>query len=88
MTHVVYHPDPEINAEVAADALMAERADLAAGYMPRLWTCPDCGKEHGRGHFLTIGAHRCLSCGYVGTGGVMRTEDEPPVAVPFEGRQS
>jgi hypothetical protein len=27
----VYHPDPAINAEVALDALDAERADLAAG---------------------------------------------------------
>ncbi len=69
-----YHPDPAINAEVAAAALAAERADLAAGYMPRRWLC-DCGAEHRRGHFLTIGVHRCLGCGYVGTGGVMRLQD-------------
>jgi rubredoxin len=67
----VYHPDPEINAGVAADALDAERADLAAGYPPRRWVCPKCAAEHGRGHFLNIGQHRCLRCGYVGTGGVM-----------------
>lgn len=72
---VVYHPDPEINAGVAADALEAERADLAAGYPPRRWICPDCEIEHRRGHFLTIGTHRCLRCGYVGTGGVMELGD-------------
>jgi hypothetical protein len=66
----IYHPDRAINAEVAADALDAERADLAAGYQPRCWRC-ECGAEHDRGHFLTIGTHRCLACGYVGTGGVM-----------------
>ena len=66
----VYHPDPEVNAEVVADALLAERADLAAGYSPRRWRCP-CGAEHGRGHFLSLGAHRCLACGYVGDQGVM-----------------
>jgi rubredoxin len=68
---VVYHPDPEINAEVAADALEAERADLAAGYPPRRWKCPSCGAEHERGHFMTIGIHRCLGCGYAGPDGVM-----------------
>jgi hypothetical protein len=66
-----YHPDREINAEVAADVLDAERADLAAGYPPRRWRCPSCAAEHSRGHFGTIGAHRCLECGYTGTGGVM-----------------
>jgi rubredoxin len=66
-----YHPDPEIDAEVAAEVLESERADLAAGYPPRRWKCPDCGAEHGRGHFMTIGTHRCLGCGYVGAGGVM-----------------
>lgn len=66
-----YHPDAAINAEVAADALDAERADLAAGYPPRPWRCPDCGAEHVRGHFLSLGTHRCLACGYVGTGGVV-----------------
>lgn len=71
LTVAAYHPDPAIAAEVAADVLAAEVADLAAGYPPRAWTCPDCGAEHSRGHFLTIGSHRCLRCGYVGTGGVM-----------------
>ncbi len=65
-----YHPDPEINAEVTADALEAERADLAAGYAPRRWRCI-CGAEHSRGHFGSVGAHRCLACGYTGTSGVM-----------------
>src|SRR5690349_3550747 len=68
MTPVCYHPDPEINVDVALDVLAAETADLAAGYPPRRWVCP-CGKAHSRGHFLAIGQHRCLSCGYVGTGG-------------------
>jgi hypothetical protein len=72
---VVYHPDPEINADVIADAIEAERADLAAGYPPRRWRCP-CGAEHSRGHFGAIGAHRCLSCGYTGTGGIMFVEGE------------
>jgi rubredoxin len=70
----VYHPDPEINAEVAEAALEAERIDLAAGYPPRRWYCPDCGANHQRGHFMTIGIHRCLGCGYVGEGGTMHTE--------------
>lgn len=69
-TGMAYHPDATINAEVAADALAAERADLAAGYPPRLWTCPR-GHSHSRGHFGRVGVHRCLACGYVGTGGVM-----------------
>ncbi len=62
------HPDTVIAAELAAEARESERADIAAGYPPRRWRC-DCGAEHGRGHFLTIGQHRCLSCGYVGSGG-------------------
>ena len=65
-----YHPDPEINAEIIADALEGERADLAAGYPPRRWRCV-CGAEHARGHFGSIGVHRCLACGYTGAGGVM-----------------
>jgi len=60
----------EIELEMAGDTLIAEKADLAAGYEPRRWRC-DCGSEHGRGHFLAIGSHRCLGCGYVGAGGVM-----------------
>jgi rubredoxin len=67
----VHHPDPEINAGVAAEVLEAERADLAAGYPPRTWICPDCGASHSRGHFMNVGQHRCLRCGYVGSGGVM-----------------
>jgi hypothetical protein len=73
-TPATYHPDPAINAEVAQEALESERADLATGYPPRRWQC-DCGAEHGRGHFMTIGVHRCFACGYVGTGGVMLLED-------------
>ncbi len=73
---VRYHPDPAIDTEVTLDATAAERADLAAGYPPRRWTCPNCGAEHGRGHFLAIGTHRCLACGYVGTGGVMSEGDD------------
>lgn len=70
MSIKTYHPDPEINAEIALETLDAERADLALGYPPRRWVC-DCGVSHQRGHFSAIGVHRCLSCGYVGTGGVM-----------------
>jgi hypothetical protein len=69
-TRVNYHPDPEINAQVRADANAGERIDLAAGLPPSRWRCP-CGAEHSRGHFGAIGVHRCLACGYVGTGGVM-----------------
>jgi hypothetical protein len=69
-----YHPDPEINREVIADAIEAEHADLAAGCPPRRWRCI-CGTEHSRGHVAgTIGVHRCLACGYTGTGGVMLDE--------------
>lgn len=78
----LYHPDPDVNAGVAADVLLAEEADLAAGYPPRSWTC-DCGESHARGHFLSIGQHRCLACGYVGSGSVMwdpESELAPEVA--------
>jgi rubredoxin len=70
-----YHPDPEINTEIIAAALAGEIADLAAGYPPKYWRCPDCGNGHKRGHFMTIGVHRCLGCGYVGDGGTMHTHD-------------
>lgn len=70
-----YHPDPAINAEIIQAALEGERADLAAGYAPKFWRCPDCGSGHKRGHFMTIGVHRCLGCGYVGDGGTMHTKD-------------
>src|SRR5712672_19406 len=72
-----WHPDPAIAAEVEADARAAEAIDVAAGYPPRPWTC-DCGASHQRGHYLTIGTHRCLACGYVGPGGALR---EPPIPV-------
>jgi len=77
---IAYHPDPEINAAVAADVLDAEVLDLAAGYPPRRWTCSECGHWHSRGHFVAIGQHRCLHCGYVGTGGVLwdqQSESDP-----------
>lgn len=74
MSETRYHPDPWINVCVIADAVEAERADLAAGYPPRRWRCI-CGTEHSRGHFQVIGIHRCLSCGYAGTEGVMLDEN-------------
>lgn len=75
---VQYHPDPSINAGITTDVIQAEAVDLQAGYPPRRWTCP-CGKSHSRGHFQAIGQHRCLGCGYVGTGGVMwDPKTEPP----------
>lgn len=67
-----YHPDPAINAEVALDALDAERADLAAGYPPRPWQCGECGASHARGHFGSIGVHRCLRCGYAAAFALMQ----------------
>jgi hypothetical protein len=75
----VYHPDPAISAEVAAEELAAERLDLSIGYPPRRWLCPDCGHGHARGHFMNVGFHRCLFCGYVGPSGVM-TLDRAEVA--------
>lgn len=78
MSAAVYHPDPEINEGVIADVLEAELADLAAGFPPRPWLCP-CGVRHSRGHFMAIGVHRCLSCGYSGTGGVLLDEHEVTV---------
>lgn len=63
-----YHPDAEINEGVAADAHEGEQANLAAGLDPTPWEC-ECGAAHARGHFQSIGAHRCLRCGYVGPGG-------------------
>jgi hypothetical protein len=76
MSQFAYHPDPAINAEVEADALIAERFDLAHGYPPRWWVCPECGASHKRGHFMSIGVHRCLLCGYSGPRGRMHTN--PP----------
>ena len=68
MSDYRYHPDADIDEELHKEAAEAEAADLTAGYPPRRWRC-DCGSEHGRGHFLSIGQHRCLRCGYVGQGG-------------------
>lgn len=73
-----YHPDAEIAAECHEQAVEAEATDVAAGYAPRGWRC-DCGAEHSRGHFLTVGVHRCLACGYVGTGGTL---GDPPEGRP------
>lgn len=81
---IVYHPDPEINEGVRADALASEEADLKAGYPPRHWTCP-CGATHSRGHFQSIGVHRCLGCGYVGVEGVMWLST-PPQGARLGGR--
>lgn len=64
------HPDPVIDVEVRADAMAAEVADVKAGFPPRRWAC-DCGASHDRGHFAALGVHRCLACGYVGTGGTL-----------------
>lgn len=74
LTDANYHPDPVINEEVAKDTLLAEIADLNAGYPPRKWICP-CGASHQRGHFMSVGVHRCLKCGYVGEGGIMVDRD-------------
>lgn len=74
-----YHPDPEIDAGIVADALEAEMFDLAAGYPARWWVCPDCANAHRRGHLNAIGQHRCLRCGYVGDGGTMHINDPRPV---------
>jgi hypothetical protein len=79
---VNYHPDPDVDAEVAAEVLEAEKVDLAAGLSPRWWACPQCGNCHKRGHFGAIGNHRCLKCGYTGSGGIMGTDDEPEPLLP------
>jgi hypothetical protein len=76
---MTYHPDPAIDAEVRADGLLAERADLAAGYGPRWWRCP-CGASHRRGWFMSEGVHRCLRCGYVGEGGTIHTNQPSDTA--------
>lgn len=66
-----YHPDKEINTAIEQEMIKSERIDMAAGYPPRWWKCPECGSTHNRGHFLVLGRHRCLKCGYDGVGGVM-----------------
>lgn len=60
--------------EYRLDALDAELADLAAGYAPRYWRCPDCDHGHARGFFQAFGVHRCLYCGYIGEGGETHTK--------------
>lgn len=67
---IAYHPDPEINAEIIDMAIESEAFETSVGYPPRAWTCV-CGATHNRGSFMTIGTHRCLKCGYIGTEGVM-----------------
>ena len=73
-----YHPDPEIDAGIRADMLISERIDLAAGYPPRWFLCPQCGATHRRGWFMSQGMHRCLGCGYVCAGGTTHTSRPPP----------
>ena len=83
---VEYHPDPEINAEVAAEAAENERADVKIGHPPRRWMCPGCGASHDRGFFpLGSDAHRCLGCGYGGTGGVLWDPATEPAPNPSHG---
>lgn len=85
MTEYRYHPDPEINDEIAQQTLEAEISDIRAGFLPRRWICP-CGASHQRGHMWAIGVHRCLSCGYIGNGGIMvdrfGEEGEFPAVAP------
>lgn len=80
-----YHPEPEVNAEIIADAIAAETTDLKAGYQPRWWACPICNRAHNRGHHLTIGTHRCLACGYEGAGGTMHINDPRPYQENVQG---
>lgn len=84
----VYHPDPEINEGIEVDALRAELVDIAAGFPARAWRCPgrdgaSCSAVHGRGP-LPNGGHRCLRCGYVGTGGVMFVEGDAPEGIVLD----
>ena len=87
-TDLVYHPDPEINEEVIADMLEAEAYDMSVGDGPWWWQCPKCRASHNRGHHEAVGVHRCLGCGYTGTGGIMsadRSELEPVTETPEPG---
>jgi hypothetical protein len=79
-----YHPDPEINEEIAADAREGEEASLAVGLDPTPWEC-ECGAAHARGHFMVIGSHRCLRCGYVGDGGRLM---DPSGFIEYRERQA
>lgn len=64
-----YHPDPEINEEIAEDARTGETLSVfTLGLPPSPWEC-ECGAAHDRGHFQLFNAHRCLRCGYIGRGG-------------------
>lgn len=56
-----YHPDPDIDAEILAEAALGARADLSAGL--RCHCCPRCGWTHGRGWFDGVDTYRCLRCG-------------------------
>lgn len=82
-----YHPDPEIDREVVAEALEGEAYDMSVGDAPWWWQCPACKRSHNRGHHGAIGIHRCLGCGYTGPCGMMseRREDfdnAPPTPDP------
>lgn len=82
------HPDPEIDAEVRADAAAGARSDLTAGMAVQ--TCPKCGRSHSRGFIDGHSAFRCLHCGEVFS--PTETEDdvpegtsgEAPIDVEFE----
>ena len=78
MTPFDYNPDPAIDAGLRRKANEAEAFDLSIGYPPRLWTCPCCSAAHSRGHFGSIGVHRCLRCGYSGDRGVLSLPDGGP----------
>lgn len=71
-----YHPDPEINDDVAGDAMQGELYSIAAGLPPSPWEC-ECGASHARGFYPVGGmAHRCLRCGYVGANGRLMDPNE------------
>jgi uncharacterized Zn finger protein len=78
---IQYHPDFKINKEIQRESLESEIIDMEAGFSPRWWQCPDCGSSHQRGHFGTIGSHRCLRCGYVGGDGIMATNRKELVKI-------
>src|SRR6478735_1570775 len=79
-----YHPDPEINEGIAADARGGEAYNLSVGLAPAAWEC-ECGAAHNRGHFQSIGVHRCLRCGYVGDGGRLM---DPSGFIEYRERQT
>ncbi len=55
-----YHPDPDTDAEVRAEAAGNARADLMMGM--KCHCCPSCGWDHGRG-WVDGDIYRCLRCG-------------------------